>query len=162
MRENFIFYWNISRCTKTMGTGHGAWRQMSPSMYRGPISQSNKNHCKTNFQYHHSDLYNDITFYLATTINLRSLWNRLQTWMSHKSYRRSHNFGNKIKPIRTKHFHFGFFNIKIYQPVVNLRLTQLSQRANTVKNLNLKKLDVVLYTTHIFLLTPTLYQIFSS
>ena len=37
----------------------------------GPISQSNNVHRKTNFQYHHSDLYCDITLYLATTIDLQ-------------------------------------------------------------------------------------------
>ena len=37
----------------------------------GPISQNNKIHRKTNFQYHHRDLYCDITLYLATTIDLK-------------------------------------------------------------------------------------------
>ena len=43
---------------------------------RGRFSQSNQIHCKTNFQYHHRDLYCDITLYLATTIDLtlRSIW----------------------------------------------------------------------------------------
>ena len=37
----------------------------------GSISQSNKIHRKTNFQYYHSNLYCDITLSLATTIDLQ-------------------------------------------------------------------------------------------
>ena len=38
---------------------------------RDPISQSNKDHRKTNFQYYLSDLYCNITLYSATTIDLQ-------------------------------------------------------------------------------------------
>ena len=37
----------------------------------GLISQSNKTHRKLNCQYYHSNLYNDITLYLATNIDLQ-------------------------------------------------------------------------------------------
>ena len=39
--------------------------------FLGSISQSNKTHRKSNCQYHQSDLYCDITLYLATAIDLQ-------------------------------------------------------------------------------------------
>ena len=46
-------------------------RKFASSINLGPISQSNKIHRKTIFQYHHSNLYWDIPIFIATTIDLQ-------------------------------------------------------------------------------------------
>ena len=38
-------------------------------LFLGAISQSNKIHSRTNFQYHHSDLYSDVTLRLICSYN---------------------------------------------------------------------------------------------